>query len=116
MSEIPQEVVELFAMLGMSIAGLIAIFAIYGLFLWLKDQIIFWCKRYKDKHFAEKCPKPPCHCVQCEYWHASETSRETGLCCVWEKWTSANELCARGYLRTRKGYEDEEWRIENWKN
>lgn len=109
----PWEIVETLAIFGGMMAGFLAILVIYGLFLWLKDQIIFRYKRHKDKRFAEKCPKPRCYCIQCEYWHASELTRDTGLCCIWEKWTSANEMCARGYLRSKEEYKNEEWRIKN---
>ena len=113
MSLLPYEVIEALAALGLGAAGLIAGLWIYIIYQWLKDQIIFHYKRYKDKHFAQKCPKPRCYCIQCEYWHTSESNRETGLCCIWEKWTSANEMCARGYLRSKEEYKNEKWRIKN---
>ena len=109
---LPYEVIEALAALGLGVVGLIAGLLIYMLYLWLKAQIIFRYKRYKDKHFAEKCPKPRCYCIQCEYWHAADSTRETGLCCIWEKWTSANEMCARGYLRSKEEYKNEEWRLQ----
>lgn len=107
----PWEIVETLALIGIFTTGIFVATLIYMLWLYVRANVIFYYKRYKDKHFAEKCPKPRCYCIQCEYWHASESTRDTGLCCIWEKWTSANEMCARGYLRSKEEYKNEELRI-----
>ena len=112
MNSLPRELIEPLAAIGLAALSFVLILAILGLFLWLKDQIIFWCKRYKDKKFAQKCPKPRCNCIQCGNWYTSEPDRERGLCAVWDKWTAANESCTRSYLRTQEGYEHEELRIK----
>lgn len=112
MSLLPYEVIETLAVLGLGVTGLAVGLVIYMIYLWFKDQIIFHYKRYKDKHFAQKCPKPRCNCIQCGNWYTSEPSRERGLCAAWDKWTAANESCTRSYLRTKDGYEHEECRIK----
>ena len=108
----PWEIVETLAIFGGMMAGFFAILAIYGLFLWLKDQIIFLYRRHKDKTFAKKAPKPCCWCIQCGSWHTSEPERDRGFCCIWDKWTASNEGCTMGYLRTKEEYKKEEQRIK----
>ena len=112
MSAWPWEIVETLAFIGIITTGICVSTLIYMLWLYVRANVIFLYKRHKDKTFAKKAPKPRCWCIQCEYWHASEPARDRGLCCIWEKWTSANEMCARGKLRTKEEYEDEERRIK----
>ena len=89
-----------FALIGILVCAGIAAIGLYGLFYRIKERIIFRRK---------------CYCIQCEYWETSDIDRNTAPCRIWDKWTSKDESCTRGRLRTERGYEDEKWRINEQK-
>lgn len=110
MENLTPDTLKAFAAIGiLALAGM-AVLIIFGLYSWLKENVIFWYKKYKDKHRFDGPPKGKCYCVQCEYWHTDNPNRESGLCTIWEKWTADNELCYRGVVRDIQGYKDEKWR------
>jgi hypothetical protein len=112
MDNIPRDWLITFAGIGITISGF-AIFALLAsLFVVIKEKIIFVLKRYRDKHYVKIPIKPKCYCVQCDYWHRSNQVMDSGPCEIWDKWTSADETCSRGKLRTEQQYKNEEYRME----
>lgn len=112
MDNMPKDWLIAFAGIGIAAIGLTLIVFVASLFVVIKEKIIFLSKRYRDKHFLEHPPKPKCYCVQCDYWYCSNQKMDTGPCAIWDKWTSADETCSRGILRTEQQYKNEEYRME----
>ena len=103
---------EFLAFVGSAAIGLIIVLVGVKLFGFVKDKIEYRAKKHRDKHRFDCPPTGKCYCVQCNYWHAQETDRTSGVCTVWEKLTADSETCARGYLRTEQEYKNEKWRLE----
>lgn len=112
MSKLSMETIEMLAMCGIvALAGML-FFIFACLYMRVKEEIVYLIKQYKDKHFMDKPPKCKCYCIQCEHWKAFNSTRETGACSIWEKWTSKDETCTRGRLRTKEEYKNDEIRTE----
>ena len=103
---------ELLAYFGLLVIICGIIVLIYGTYIFIKEKIEFWHKRYVDKHRMEKPPMCKCYCTQCGCWKTSKPERDIGLCTVWQVWTAQYESCSRGTLRTEEEYKNEKFRTK----
>lgn len=113
MSTWPHTVMQSFALIGMLTVLSVIFIVLIGLYIFIKEKIEFWHKRYIDKHRMEKPPMCKCYCTQCGCWKTSKPERDIGLCTVWQVWTKQYESCTRGSLRTEEEYKDEKFRTES---
>lgn len=112
----PSAAVELFTYIGAAVIIGCVFMLIVGTYIFIRDKIEYWHKRYIDKHRMEKPPMCKCYCTQCDCWKTSKPERDIGLCTVWQVWTAQYESCSRGSLRTEDEYKNEKWRMESCKN
>ena len=113
MSTWPHAVMQSFTLIGMLTVLSVIFIVLIGLYIFIKEKIEFWYKRYMDKHRTEKPPTCKCYCTQCSCWKTSKPERDIGLCTVWQVWTAHYETCSRGTLRTEEEYKDEKFRTES---
>lgn len=72
------------------IMGVIALFVLAALaVIFLKDGIGILIEnlklKYRQKHRFDKAPTAKCYCIDCVYHN-----NETGLCCKFETWNTAD--------------------------
>ena len=112
--KIGTEILIPFAFIGAAGIGIGLLITALNLIYIIREKVNLIIKKYKDRHKFEKPPIAKCYCISCELWLADDKDRTSGRCEAWMDYhTSADEFCARGFVRDDDGYKNEEWRLED---
>ncbi len=105
---------EPLAALGIATLAIVIFIVLANAFVSAKERIQLGIIKYRDRHKFEKPPIAKCYCIACGLWYADDKERTMGRCDAWNGYhTSADEFCARGYLRDDDEYKNEEWRLKD---
>lgn len=112
--KIGTEILISFAFIGMAAIGVVLLVVVINLIYIIREKVSLIIKKYKDRHKFEKPPIAKCYCIACKLWLADDKDRTSGRCEAWMDYhTSADEFCARGFVRDDDGYKHEKWRLED---